>query len=139
MIPITPQISLRDDELHEEFIRSSGAGGQNVNKVASAVQLRFDIAGSSSLPEDVKERLIRLAGSRVTNEGVLILKAQTQRTQEGNRNDALARLVELVRRATVRPLVRRPTKPTRASQVRRLSEKRVQSARKQARQTRGEE
>lgn len=139
MIQITPYLFLRDDEIHEEFVRSSGAGGQNVNKVSSAVQLRFDIAGSPSLPDDVKERLIRLAGARVTNEGVLVLKAQTARTQERNRQEALSRLVELIGRAAVRPLVRRPTKPSRASQARRLEEKRAQSARKQARQVGTEE
>jgi ribosome-associated protein len=139
MIQVTPHIFLRDDEIHEEFVRSSGAGGQNVNKVASAVQLRFDIAGSPSLADEVKERLIRLAGSRVTSEGVLIFKAQTARTQERNREEALARLVELIGRAAVRPLVRRPTKPTRASQRRRLEEKRAQSERKQSRQVRGDE
>lgn len=139
MIQVTPHIFLRDDEIHEEFVRSSGAGGQNVNKVASAVQLRFDIAGSPSLSDEVKERLIRLSGSRVTSEGVLIFKAQTARTQERNREEALARLVELIGRAAVRPLVRRPTKPTRASQRRRLEEKRAQSARKQSRQVRGDE
>ncbi len=139
MIPITPQIFLREDEIHEEFVRSSGAGGQNVNKVASAVQLRFDVRGSTSLPDEVKERLIRLGGSRVTSEGVLVFKAQTARTQERNREEALARLVELIQRASVRPLVRRPTKPTRASQRRRLEEKRAQGARKQARQVRSDE
>lgn len=139
MIQVTPHIFLREDEIHEEFVRSSGAGGQNVNKVSSAVQLRFDIAGSPSLPDDVKERLLRLAGARVTGDGVLLLKAQTQRTQERNRQEALARLVELIQRAAVRPLVRRPTKPSRASQRRRLDEKRAQSERKQARQVGGDE
>lgn len=139
MIQITPHLFLREDEIHEEFVRSSGAGGQNVNKVSSAVQLRFDIKGSPSLPDDVKERLLRLAGGRVTGEGVLVLKAQTQRTQERNRQEALARLVELIGRAAVRPLVRRPTKPSRASQRRRLDEKRAQSERKQARHVGGDE
>ncbi len=139
MIQVTPHLFLRDDEIHEEFVRSSGAGGQNVNKVSSAVQLRFDVAGSPSLPDEVKERLLHLAGARVTNEGVLVLKAQTARTQERNRQEALARLIELIQRAAVRPLVRRPTKPSRASQRRRLEEKRAQSARKQARQVRSDE
>ncbi len=138
MITITPHISLREDELHEEFVRSSGAGGQNVNKVATAVQLRFDVAASPSLSDEVKERLLQLAGSRATGEGVLILKAQTQRTQERNREEALARLIELIQRASVRPLVRRPTKPTRSSQQRRLTEKRVNSERKRLRSVRGE-
>ena len=139
MIQITPHISLRPDEIHEEFVRSSGAGGQNVNKVSTAVQLRFDVANSPSLPQDVKERLLLLAGSRMTGEGVLVLKAQSERTQERNREEALARLVELIRRAAVRPSLRRATKPTRASQVRRLTEKRVTGARKAARRVRGEE
>ena len=133
MIPVTPHISLREDEIHEEFVRSSGAGGQNVNKVATAVQLRFDVRNSPSLPPDVKERLLILVGSRATNEGVLILKAQTARTQERNREAALERLVGLIERASVAPLVRRPTKPSRASQRKRLDDKRFQSARKRAR------
>jgi len=139
MIQITPHIALRPDEIHEEFVRSSGAGGQNVNKVSTAVQLRFDVRNSPSLSEDVKERLLRLAGSRATGDGVLLLKAQSQRTQERNREEAFERLAELIRRAAVRPIVRRPTKPTRASQVRRLNEKRVAGARKQARRERGDE
>ena len=133
MIQITPHISLHDDEIHEEFVRSSGAGGQNVNKVATAVQLRFDITNSPSLSDEVKERLLRLVGNRATSEGVLILKAQSARTQERNREEALARLVSLVLQATIRPIVRRATKPTRASVQRRLHEKRSQSERKRLR------
>jgi ribosome-associated protein len=139
MIPITPHISLRDEEIAEEFVRSSGAGGQNVNKVSTAVQLRFDIANSPSLPADVKERLTRLAGKSVNSQGVLLIKAQTFRTQERNRQDALERLVELIQKATVRPIVRRATKPTRGSQERRLVAKRTQSQRKQARRDIGED
>jgi len=139
MIQITSHIALRPEEIHEEFVRSSGAGGQNVNKVSTAVQLRFDVVNSPLLPQDVKERLLLLAGSRMTGEGVLILKAQSERTQERNREEALARLVELIRRAAIRPIVRRATKPTRASQVRRLTQKRVAGARKAARRVRGEE
>jgi len=139
MIQITPHIALRPDEIHEEFVRSSGAGGQNVNKVSTAVQLRFDVVNSSSLPQDVKERLMVLAGSRMTGEGVLVLKAQSQRTQERNREEAVWRLVELIRRAAIRPVIRRATKPTRASQVRRLTQKRVAGARKAARRVKGEE
>ncbi|HEX9998310.1 MAG TPA: alternative ribosome rescue aminoacyl-tRNA hydrolase ArfB [Abditibacterium sp.] len=133
MIPITPQISLRDDEIGEEFVRSSGAGGQNVNKVASAVQLRFDVAASPSLSPEIKARLTKIAGKKMTEEGVLIIKAQTHRTQERNRQDALERLVALVREAIPRPVVRVATKPTRGSKERRLGAKRLQSARKAAR------
>ncbi|RYX85424.1 aminoacyl-tRNA hydrolase [bacterium] len=133
MIYVTPQISLREDEIHEEFVRSSGAGGQNINKVSTAVQLRFDINNSPSLSDEVKERLLRLAGNRATSGGVLILKAQTQRTQEKNREEALSRLIELVQKASIRPIIRRATKPTRASQRRRLDEKRINGERKRLR------
>lgn len=133
MIQITPQIFLRDEEITEEFVRSSGAGGQNVNKVATAVQLRFDVVNSPSLSEEIKERLMQLAGKRITAEGVLLIKAQSFRTQERNRQDAMERLVALIQAAVPRPVIRRVTKPTRASKERRLTAKRVQSARKQAR------
>jgi ribosome-associated protein len=132
MIQITPKIALAESEIQEEFTRSSGAGGQNVNKVSTAVQLRFDVE-HSSLPPDVKHRLKKLAGSRMTQEGVLIIKAQTERTQERNREAALERLVELIRRAVPPPIVRRATKPTRSSQVRRLDSKRAHSRTKQLR------
>ena len=134
MIQITPQVFLRDDEISEEFVRSSGAGGQNVNKVSTAVQLRFDVHNSPSLSAEIKDRLKQLAGKRITAEGVLLLKAQSFRTQERNRQDALERLVALIQEAVPRPVLRRVTKPTRASKERRLTAKRVQSARKQARQ-----
>ncbi len=139
MIPITPQIALRDDEIAEEFVRSSGAGGQNVNKVATAVQLRFDVGNSPSLPDEIKARLKKLAGRRLTQDGVLLLKAQGFRTQERNRQDALDRLVALIREAIPRPIVRHATKPSRASKERRLVAKRVQSQRKQARRSLGDE
>lgn len=139
MIPITPQITLRDEEISEEFVRSSGAGGQNVNKVSTAVQLRFDVAASPSLPDDVKARLLKIAGKRVNSEGVLLIKSQSFRTQERNRQDALERLVELIQQAAVRPVVRRPTKPTRGSKERRLLAKRTQSLRKQGRRDLGDE
>ncbi len=130
MIDITPAIQLDETELHEDFIRSSGPGGQNVNKVATAVQLRFDVARSPSLPEAVRERLLQLAKRQITAEGVLIIKAMRFRTQAGNREDARERLVELIRRAAYRPPTRRLTRPTLASRERRLQDKRIQSATK---------
>lgn len=126
MIQITPQLAIQESEIEEEFVRSSGAGGQNVNKVATAVQLRFDVA-NSSLPPEIRARLKTIAGSRMTKDGVLIIKAQTMRTQERNRQDALGRLIELIERASHRPNVRRATKPSRGSQLRRLETKKRQS------------
>lgn len=123
MIRITDQIALDEDEIEESFIRSAGPGGQNVNKLATAVQLRFDVRRSPSLPDHVRERLEKLAGRRLTREGVLVLTAQRFRTQERNRQDAIERLVELVRRATERQAPRRPTRPTLGSRERRLEGK----------------
>jgi ribosome-associated protein len=123
MIQVTDTISLNDDELEESFVRASGPGGQNVNKVSSAVQLRFDVRRSPSLPNDVAIRLMRIAGSRMTKEGVLVINAQRHRTQERNRADARERLVGLIREAAVQPEIRRPTKPTKASRQRRLEGK----------------
>ena len=123
MIPITGTLSIDESELHESFIRGSGPGGQNVNKVATAVQLRFDVRNSPSLPEEVRARLARLAGRRLTSEGVLVITAQRHRMQERNREDAVARLVALIRQATERPKPRRPTRPTLASKRRRLEVK----------------
>lgn len=133
MIQITPQIALRDDEIHEEFVRASGAGGQNVNKVATAVQLRFDVRNSPSLSPEIKARLLLLAGHLATNDGMLQIKAQTFRTQERNRQEAIERLATLIRRAAIRSVVRRATKPTRGSQERRLASKRAQSETKRRR------
>jgi len=123
MIRITDDIAIDDSEISESFVRASGPGGQNVNKLSTAVQLRFDVRRSPSLPDDVRERLERLAGRRLTRDGVLVITAQRFRTQERNRDDAVARLVELIRAATVRPVKRRPTRPTFASKVRRLEGK----------------
>jgi len=123
MIRVTGTIALEEGEIHQQFIRASGPGGQNVNKVATAVQLRFDVAHSPSLPEDVRERLMRLAGKRITREGHLIIDARRFRTQEQNRQDAVDRLVVLIRQAAQRPKIRKKTKPTLASQERRLESK----------------
>src|SRR5262245_53818837 len=123
MIRVTDRIAIDESEIAETFVRSSGPGGQNVNKLSTAVQLRFDVRGSPSLPDDVKVRLERLAGRRLTNDGVLVPIAQNHRTQERNRADALDRLLELIRQAAVRPIKRRPTKPTKASRERRIETK----------------
>lgn len=135
MFHITRNISIADDEIQLEFIRASGPGGQKVNKVATACQLRFDIANSPSLPDDVKARLIKLAGRRVSQSGVLVIKAYCYRTQKQNRNDALNRLFELVKKAAPKPRSRRKTKPTYASQQRRLAAKRRLSQTKRLRRS----
>jgi ribosome-associated protein len=123
MIRITGNVAIDESEISESFIRASGPGGQNVNKLATAVQLRFDVRHSPSLPDEVRARLERIAGRRLTRDGVLIITAQRYRTQERNRDDALTRLIELIRAATARPTPRRPTRPTFASKVRRLEGK----------------
>jgi ribosome-associated protein len=133
MIPITPDLSLDERELSESFIRASGPGGQNVNKVASAVQLRFDARASPSLPEPVKARLARLAGSRMTEDGVLVITAQRFRSQERNRADARDRLVALVRRAAEPPRPRRKTAPSKAQREQRLATKAHRADTKQQR------
>jgi ribosome-associated protein len=123
MLKITDQISLDERELEERFVRASGPGGQNVNKVSTAVELRFDVLGSPSLPEGVRVRLARLAGRKLSDEGILIIRADRFRTQERNREDARERLAELVLKATVVPKRRVPTKPSRASKARRRDDK----------------
>ncbi len=135
MIRITPEISIDERELKLEFIRASGPGGQKVNKVATAVQLRFDVIHSPSLPEDVRERLVRLAGKRMTEDGVLVIEARRYRTQERNRKDAIDRLISLIQKAAVQPKPRRKTRPTPASKERRLAEKRRKSEIKRQRRS----
>ena len=123
MIHITDDIAIDEREIEESFVRASGPGGQNVNKLSTAVQLRFDVRRSPSLPEEVRARVQRLAGRRLTQQGVLMITAQRYRIQERNRQDALERLVALLRRAAVRPALRRSTKPTASARRRRLEAK----------------
>jgi ribosome-associated protein len=132
-LQITPSIRIDEDEIDLRFVRSSGPGGQNVNRVATAVQLRFDVTRSASLPDDVRERLIRLVGKRMTEDGVLLIDAHRHRTQEQNRQDALERLATLVRQAAQTPKARRKTRPTAASKKRRLERKRRRGERKRLR------
>jgi ribosome-associated protein len=132
-IRINSQIEIDEGEIQENFIRASGPGGQKVNKTSSAVQLRFDVLHSDSLPNEVRERLKHIAGNRITSEGELIIESNHYRSQERNRQEARRRLVQLIRQATRRPKARKPTKPTAASQKRRLEEKRRHSEKKRLR------
>jgi len=122
-IPVTARLHILKDDISEDFIRASGPGGQNVNKVSTAVQLRFDLSGNRTLPEDVKARAAKLAGSRLTLSGEIVLQADRHRTRERNREDALERLLELLRKATERPKPRKATRPTLGSKKRRLDAK----------------
>jgi ribosome-associated protein len=133
MFQITQNIHLEDEELHFDYIRSAGPGGQNVNKVATACQLRFDVRQSASLTDSIKTRLIKLAGSRMTDDGVLLIEAKRYRTQEQNRADALLRLTALIQKAAVEPKTRRATRPSLSAKAERVDSKKKRGETKQAR------
>lgn len=134
MAQITPQLSIPDEEIKFEFIRAGGPGGQNINKVATAVQLRFDARNSPSLADDVKERLIKLAGARATNDGILIIEAKNHRTQEQNRAEAILRLTALIQQALEKPKPRKKTKPGVTASAARVFEKKRRGEIKRIRQ-----
>ena len=133
MLEVTPAVAIEESELSERFVRASGPGGQNVNKVATAVELRFDVARSSAISDDVKERLRAIAGTRMSADGVLTIDARRHRTQPQNREDARERLAELVRQALVKPRRRRKTRPTKNSVERRIQSKQKRSQTKRGR------
>lgn len=135
MLHITPSITVDESEIQLDFIRATGPGGQHINKAATAVQLRFDARNSFSLPDDVRQRLVRLAGNRMTEDGTLVITARSFRSQERNRQDAIDRLVELIRKAAEEPKLRRKTKPARAAKKRRLDAKRRRSQTKRLRRS----
>ncbi len=137
MIQVNSKLAIDENEIEESFIRASGPGGQNVNKVSSAVQLRFDVLHSPTLPKEVRVRLIRIAGKKMTRDGVLIITAQRHRSQDHNRKDALERLVDMIRLAAIRPTLRKPTTPTRSSRHKRLAVKKLRGNVKKLRRTAG--
>jgi ribosome-associated protein len=139
MIEITPTLSIDENEIRLDFVRASGPGGQNVNKVATAVQLRFDVLHSPSLSMGVKERLIKLSGSRMTDEGVLVLEAKRYRTQEQNREDAIQRLITLIQKALETPKQRRATRPSLNAKAARMDEKKKRGATKRIRRVKPED
>lgn len=135
MLQVNPYIAIDPSELGEKFVRSSGPGGQNVNKVATAVQLRFDVRRSPALPEPVRQRLLQLAANRISSDGVLLIEASRFRTQEQNRQDARDRLVAMIRQATVKPKPRKPTKPSAGARKRRIESKKQRGDLKRSRRT----